>query len=76
MGYGTSNNKKYYVSRVKALTGIEQMHIFTKIYKNLSLLGLPRHSLTQFLLKTCQNGWEYFVKGVVSRVEKGQIFKN
>lgn len=33
-------------------------------------------ALTQFLLKTCQNGWEYFVKGVVSRVEKGQIFKN
>lgn len=39
MGYGTSANKKYYASRVKAMVGLEQMHLFTKIYKRIGLLS-------------------------------------
>lgn len=62
MGYCSSNNKKYFVNRVKAMAGTEQMQIYTKIYKNVTLLGLSRHELNQFLVETCRNGWEYFIR--------------
>jgi hypothetical protein len=68
MGYGTSQNKKHYISRAKALGASDHMHKLTKIYKNPALLGWTREKTLRFLMNTCRNGWEYFIREVVAAV--------
>jgi hypothetical protein len=45
MGYGSSKNKKYFISRIKLLAGDSQAHKFAKIYSNLRLLNLSAVNL-------------------------------
>jgi len=62
MGYGSSKNKNYFINRIRLLAGESKAYKFAKIYFNFKLLDLTFNALASFLLKTCQNGWEFFIR--------------
>lgn len=68
MGYGSNANKRYFMYRVKFMSSPEMISQLTKVYRNLSLLGMSRSELRSFLLNTCKHGWEYFVRGILSHL--------
>ena len=74
MGYGTSTNKKQFMSKIKLLGGSDAMQYSTKVYKDLSLLGLGRDQLRQLLVMTCKNGWEYFTREILDKLGNAKRF--
>lgn len=56
-GYGSRENKKYFMSRVRMQVGEERAMKLARVYRNLSLLGLGSADLCVWLLETCRNGW-------------------
>ena len=68
MGYGSNNNKKYFMSRIKMRGDGEWVHKMTKIYRNPGLLGFSREETRHFLLLVCKNGWEYFIRSLLEMV--------
>jgi hypothetical protein len=45
MGYDSSKNKRYFMSRIKLVVGDSKAHKFAKIYTNLHLLNLSTCNL-------------------------------
>lgn len=62
MGYGTKKNRSSFLGKVKIFFGQDALKPFNRLYDNLNLIPLLKAEKKNFLLKTCRNGWEFFIQ--------------
>lgn len=62
MGYGTKKNRSSFLGKVKIFIGYDALKSFSRLYDNLNLITLLKVEKKNFLLKTCRNGWEFFIQ--------------
>ena len=62
MGYGTKKNRSSFLGKVKIFIGHDALKSFSRLYDNLNLITLLKVEKKNLLLKTCRNGWEFFIQ--------------
>jgi len=69
MGYGTKKNRSKLLAKVKLFFGNDALKPFNRLYENFNLIPLSKNEKKNFLLKTCRNGWEFFIQELSKHAE-------
>jgi hypothetical protein len=65
MGYGSKKNRSSLLARVKLLYEYETLKSFNRLYENFDSIPLSKKEKKRLFVKTCANGWDFFVRELV-----------